>query len=76
MKDIKSRGTYSIVQDKYTLSIDYTYYVEWGDYETPGSEDLEITAVYLDDVDITDFYWDYLLDIIDEEVMQYARGQL
>jgi len=73
MKDIKSKGTYSIIQDNYTLSIDYIYYLEWGDYETQGSEDLEITAVYLDEADITDFYWDYLLDRLDEEVIEYAR---
>ncbi len=71
MKNIQSRGTYTDVQETYTLSIEYMYYRVWGDYEYPGDEDLEITAVYIDDTDITDFYWDRL-DYYNE-VIQYAR---
>ena len=62
MSVIKSKGTYTIVQDTYVISINYTYYYDAGDYETPEDEELEITSVYLDEADITDFYWDYLLD--------------
>lgn len=71
MKNIQSRGTYTDVQETYTLSIDYMYYRVWGDYEYPGDEDLEIVNVYIDDTDITDFYWDRL-DCYNE-VVQYAR---
>lgn len=74
MMDIKYRGTYTDVQETYTLSVDYIYYYEWGNYEHPGEEDLEITAVYIDDTDITDFYWDRL-DCYDE-VVQYARENM
>ena len=74
MKNIQSRGTYTDKQETYILSIDYMYYRAWGDYEHPGAEDLEIENVYIDDTDITDFYWDRL-DYYDE-VIQYARENM
>ena len=78
MSVIKSKGTYTIVQDTYVISINYTYYYDAGDYETPEDEELEITSVYLDEADITDSYWDYLLDDdrLDSAVWDYARGNV
>ena len=67
----KKSGTYVLKQDHYELVIRYEYYHDSGDYYQPPEEDLEITDVWLNDMDITDFYWDHL-DFYDE-VVEYAR---
>tara|TARA_R110002094_G_scaffold69339_1_gene78403 strand:+ start:113 stop:334 length:222 start_codon:yes stop_codon:yes gene_type:complete len=68
---IRKRGTFTLTQDNYEIVIRYEYYSNNGTYEQPPEEELEITDVWLNDMDITDFYWDYL-DFY-EEVVQYAR---
>ena len=67
----KKSGTYVLKQDHYELVIRYEYYKDSGDYYQPPEEDLEITDVWLNNIDITDFYWDHL-DFYDE-VVEHAR---
>ncbi len=67
----KYSGTYALKQDHYELVIRYEYYYDDGDYFQPPEEELEITDVWLNDMDITDFYWDHL-DFYDE-VIECAR---
>lgn len=71
--NINTKGTYTIEQDHYVLSIEYTYYYNSGTYEQPPEADMEITSVNLNGMDITDFYWDYLNDSVYEDVFQYAQ---
>jgi hypothetical protein len=69
---MKIYETYSIDQETYTLEIDYLYYWDNGDYNTPPEDDLTINKVTLNGNDITDFYWDFLADTIDEDVLNHA----
>ena len=71
--NINTKGTYTIEQDHYVLSIEYTYYYNSGTYEQPPEADMDITSVNLNGMDITDFYWDYLNDSVYEDVFQYAQ---
>ena len=58
------------------MHVEYSYYYDSGDYYQPPEEELEIKSVYLDDMDITDFYWDWFYDRLDDELYEHARGQL
>lgn len=71
--NINTRGTYTIEQDHYLLSIDYTYYYNTGTYEQPPEADMEIHNVELNGMNITDFYWDYVDDAIHTQVWEYAQ---
>ena len=71
--NINTKGTYTIEQDHYVLSIGYTYYYNTGTYEQPPEADMEITSVELNGMDITDFYWDYVDDTLHTEVWEYAQ---
>lgn len=68
-----SRGTYTIEEDNYEMSIDYSYYYTSGSYELPPAEDLEIESVDLNGIDITDFFWDFVEDKVYQQVIEYAR---
>ncbi len=57
----------------YELLIEYTYYWEDGDYYTPPSADLEMEKAYLNGIDITSFFYDYIVDQIESEVLEYAQ---
>lgn len=70
---MKINNEYVIDQDQYTLIISYTYSWDNGDYNTPPEDDLEITDVELNGMDITDFYWDLLSDTIDQDVYDHAK---
>jgi hypothetical protein len=70
--DMKINKDYVIDQDQYTLIVSYTYSWDNGDYDTPPEDDLEITDVELNGMDITDFYWDLLSDTIDQDVYDHA----
>jgi len=69
---MKINKDYVIDQDQYTLIVSYTYSWDNGDYDTPPEDDLEITDVELNGMDITDFYWDLLSDTIDQDVYDHA----
>lgn len=69
---MKINKEYVIDQDQYTLIVSYTYSWDNGDYNTPPEDDLEITDVELNGMDITDFYWDLLSDTIDQDVYDHA----
>lgn len=69
---MKINNEYVIDQDQYTLIISYTYSWDNGDYNTPPEDDLEITDVELNGMDITDFYWDLLSETIDQDVYDHA----
>tara|TARA_B110000977_G_scaffold196175_1_gene276032 strand:- start:63 stop:290 length:228 start_codon:yes stop_codon:yes gene_type:complete len=71
--NINTKGTYTIRNRLYVLSIDYTYYYNTGTYEQPPEADMEITSVELNGMDITDFYWDYVDDTLHTEVWEYAQ---
>jgi hypothetical protein len=69
----KIRGTYQRVEKEYTLSVDYTYKWDDGDYYTPPDDDLDITEAYIDSESISlDFYWDFLHDQLSEEIREHA----
>jgi len=65
-----------MVTETYALHVEYSYYYDSGDYYQPPEEEVEIKSVYLDDMDITDFYWDWIDDRLDDELYEHARGQL
>ena len=76
MKPIKFDSTYSMVEETYTLHVEYSYYYDSGDYHQPPEEEVEIKSVYLNDMDITDFYWYWIDDRLDDNIYEHARGQL
>jgi hypothetical protein len=71
--NINSKGTYTIKEDHYEMSIDYSYYYNTGTYEQPPEEDMEIESVDLNGMDITDFFWDFVEDKVYDQVIEYAR---
>lgn len=76
MKPIKLHSTYSVVTETYAMHVEYSYYYDSGDYYQPPDEEIDIKSVSLDGIDITDFYWDWIDDRLDEEIYEHARGQL
>ena len=51
----------------------YSYYYNAGTYEIPPEEDMEIESVYLNEMDITDFFWEFVEDKVYQQVIEYAR---
>ncbi len=70
---MKTKGTYSIVEDNYELDINYEFYWNDGDNDYPPEADLEIENAELNGIDITDFYWDWVDDAIHTQVWEYAQ---
>ena len=71
---MKVKGVYEITEAfSYELEIHYDYYWDDGDYESPPEEDLEITKVMLNGVDITTFYYDFLETSISNQLHEYAQ---
>ena len=68
----KYQGTYAIEEETYTLTVDYSYYWDNGDYYQPPEDDLTIQAVWLNGNYITDFYWDWVDDNLHSQVREYA----
>ena len=66
---------YIQVEKDYTLTVHFDYHKEYGDWETPPSETLDITKAELNGQDITSFYWDYLSDTMDLSILEYCRVQ-
>ena len=72
--NINSKGTYTISEDHYEMSIDYSYYYTSGSYELPPAEDMEIESVDLNGMDITDFFWDFCLNTNHCFLLLYRNG--
>ena len=70
---MKVKGTYVVTDDSYELEIYYEYYWNDGDFKNPPENDMEILEVSLNDMDITDFYWDWVDDAIHTQVWEYAQ---
>ena len=71
----KTRGTYQREEKDYTLSVDYTYYWDNGDYYTPPESDLEVTDAYIDsDLLPLEFYFDFIHEKIEEDIHEYAQA--
>ena len=70
---MKTKGTYSIVEDNYELDINYEFYWNDGDNEYPPEADLEIENVELNGVDITHFFWDWVNDDLNTRVWEHAQ---
>ena len=70
----KSTGVYRVDNDDdFQLEIEYIYTWDDGDYYSPPECDLEIDKVHLNDMDITTFFFDYLLDKFETDVLEYAQ---
>lgn len=70
----KLRGTFERVEKEYTLSIDYTYYWDRGDYDSLPDAELEVTEVYIGAESIPlQFYYDYIHDQIEEDICEQAQ---
>ncbi len=71
---MKVKGTYTIKENMgcYNLEIDYKYYWKEQTHEYPFEDDIEITEVRLNAMDITTFYIDYLCDEFHDQVCRYA----
>ena len=70
----KLRGTYQRVEKEYTLSVDYTYYWDRGDYDNPPDAELEVTEAYIDLETIPlEFYYDFLHDQLEEDICEHAN---
>jgi hypothetical protein len=67
------KGTYTIKEYfNFTIEVDYEYYHKAQTYEDPFEDQLDIKQVRLNDIDITQFYWDYLNEDMFEEIYEYA----
>ena len=71
--NLNTTGTFAIEENNYILLIDYSYYYNAGTYEQPPEEDMEIESVYLNEMDITDFFWEFVEDKVYQQVIEYAR---
>ena len=71
--NVNSKGTYTIEEDHYVLSIEYSYYYNTGTHDQPPEEDMEIESVDLNGMDITDFFWEFVEDKVYQQVIEYAR---
>lgn len=70
----QTSGTYSVVEDdRYELEIEYEYYWDDGDYNSPPEDELEVTDVTLNGMNITSFYMDFLGDSFQEQLYDYAQ---
>lgn len=72
----KLRGTYQRAEKEYTLSVDYTYYWDRGDYDNPPDAELEVTEAYIDSETIPlEFYYDFLHDQLEEDICEHAQDK-
>ena len=71
---MRTEGTFSIVElGAYELDIEYDYYWDSGDRESPPEDDLEVIRVTLNGMTITAFYMDFLEDSVSEQLYEYAQ---
>ena len=67
------KGTYVIKEYfNFTIEVDYEYYHKAPTHEDPFEDRLDIKRVRLNDIDITQFYWDYLNEDMFNDVYEYA----
>jgi len=67
------KGTYTIKEYfNFTIEVDYEYYHKAPTHEDPLEDRLDIKRVRLNDIDITQFYWDYLNEDMFEKIYEYA----
>jgi len=73
----KLRGTFERVEKEYTLSVDYTYYWDRGDYDSLPDAELDVTEVYINSEPIPmEFYYDYIHDQMEEDIFEHATENL
>jgi len=70
---IDKNGTYTIEQDQYEMSINYTYSYSSGTHDNPPEADMDITSVYLNGMNITEFYWNYVDELLHTELWEHAQ---
>lgn len=71
---MKTKGTFTLEElGAYQLEVEYDYYWDDGDYNSPPEDELEVTRVTLNGMPITAFYTDFLEDSIDEQLHEYAQ---
>ena len=66
------KGTYYKENVGYQLCVNYEYYHRAPTHYDPFEDRLDIKKVFLNDMDITKFYWDYLNEDMFDEVYEYA----
>lgn len=67
------RATYETTERDYTISVDYTFYWEDGDYITPGAHDVEVTEVYVNGYSIPlGFFKDYIYESLEDDIIGHA----
>jgi len=66
------KGAYTINDKYYDLVIYYNYTYDPGDWMQPPSTDVDVYKVELNDEDITEFYFDHLSVLFDDQVFEFA----
>tara|TARA_R110000796_G_scaffold39951_5_gene99224 strand:+ start:3545 stop:3772 length:228 start_codon:yes stop_codon:yes gene_type:complete len=67
------RATYETTERDYTISVDYTFHWEDGDYITPGAHDIEVTEVYVNGCSIPlRFFNDYIYESLEDDIIGHA----
>ena len=66
------KGAYTINDKYYDLVIYYKYSYDPGDWMQPPNDRVDVYKVELNDEDITDFYFDYMSVIFENEVLEFA----
>ena len=70
----KLRGTYQRVKKEYTLSVDYTYTWDDGDYYHPSEAELDVTEIYIGSETLPlQFYYDFLEHQMEEDICKHAK---
>ncbi|MCP4252411.1 MAG: hypothetical protein GY775_03185 [Candidatus Scalindua sp.] len=71
---MKYRGTYVLESEHYALEIDYEYYYDPGSWEYPPEEEVEVLKARYNGVDFTQFYWEFVDDVIYDQLVEYAQN--
>tara|TARA_R110000737_G_scaffold314009_1_gene323600 strand:- start:343 stop:570 length:228 start_codon:yes stop_codon:yes gene_type:complete len=71
--NINTKGMYVVREEGYTLYIEYTYYYSSGTHEQPTEANMEITNVFLNGMDITEFYWNYIDEQVHTDVWEHVQ---
>tara|TARA_R110002167_G_scaffold149240_2_gene342465 strand:+ start:104 stop:331 length:228 start_codon:yes stop_codon:yes gene_type:complete len=71
--NLNKTSTYIVKEEKYELAINYNYYYHRGTHEQPPEADMDITSVYLNGMNITEFYWNYVDDSIHTQIWEHAQ---
>ena len=71
---MKTKGVYEITEAfAYELEIHYDYYWDDDTYDQPAEDELEVTKVKLNGMDITTFYYDFIESEISTQLHEYAQ---